>query len=153
MRKGDFIIIGQDMGTVKHIGIKSTRIQTLQGQELIVSNRELTNARINNYKKMEKRRIVFSFGVEYGTSTRKLKAINSIITGIFKKMKSAELDRVHFKEFGSFSLDYEVVYYLNTNDYTKYMDAQQEINLAIKEQFEKHGIGMAFPTQTIHIRK
>ena len=152
-RKGDFIIIGQDMGTVKHIGIKSTRIQTLQGQELIVSNRELTNARINNYKKMEKRRIVFSFGVEYGTSTRKLKAINSIITGIFKKMKSAELDRVHFKEFGSFSLDYEVVYYLNTNDYTKYMDAQQEINLAIKEQFEKHGIGMAFPTQTIHIRK
>lgn len=152
-KKGDFIIIGQDMGTVKHIGIKSTRIQTLQGQELVVSNRELTNTRINNYKKMERRRIVFAFGVEYGTSTRKLKVINSIIENIFKRIKMADLDRVHFKEFGNFSLNYEVVYYLNTNDYTKYMDTQQEINLAIKRQFEKHAIEMAFPTQTIYVKK
>lgn len=152
-KKGDFIIIGQDMGIVKHIGIKSTRIQTLQGQELVVSNRELTNTRINNYKRMERRRIVFSFGVEYDTSVRKLKLINQIVGSIFKKIKMTQLDRIHFKEFGQFSLNFEVVYYLDTNDYNKYMDTQEAINLAIKRQFEKHGIVMAFPTQTIYMKK
>jgi len=152
-RNGDFIIIGSDKGVVKHIGIKSTRIQTLQGQELVISNRELTNTRVNNYKKMEKRRISFSFGVEYSTATSKLKLINTIVENIFKKVKLADLDRVHFKSFGDFSLNYEVVYYLNSKDYTKYMDTQQEINLAIKQEFEKGKIAMAFPTQTIHIEK
>lgn len=152
-KKGDFIIIGQDMGVIKYIGIKSTRIQTLQGQELIVSNRELTTTRINNYKRMEKRRIVFNFGVEYGTSLKKLKEINDVIMGIFKKIKLADLDRVHFKEFGNFSLNYEVVYYLNSSDYNKYMDTQQEINFAIKKEFEKLGVVMAFPTQVVYVKK
>ncbi|MAG92033.1 mechanosensitive ion channel protein MscS [Candidatus Woesearchaeota archaeon] len=152
-KKGDFIIIGSDMGVIKHIGIKSTRVQTLQGQELVVSNRELTSTRINNYKKMQKRRILFNFGVEYGTSTKKLKAINTIVRDVFKNIKLATLDRVHFKDFGDFSLNYEVVYYLNTNDYNKYMDTQEQINLGIKDRFEKQGIEMAFPTQTIHVKK
>jgi len=152
-KEGDFIIIGNDMGTVKQIGIKTTRIQSLQGQELIVSNSELTSSRINNYKQMKKRRISFGFGVEYGTSTAKLKKIVGIIGNIFKKVKNADLDRVHFKKFGDFSLDYEVVYYVLTNDYAKYMDIQQEINLEIKEAFEKAKINMAFPTQTLHIKK
>ena len=152
-QEGDFIIMGNDMGVIKHIGIKTTRIQTLQGQELVVSNSEMTGSRINNYKQMKKRRISFGFGVEYGTSTAKLKKINKIIENIFKKVKLADLDRVHFKKFGDSSLDYEVVYYLKSGDYTEYMDTQQEINLAIKEQFEKAKVEMAFPTRTIHIKK
>ena len=152
-KKGDFIVIGQDMGVIKNIGIKSTRIQTLQGQELIVSNKELTNTRINNYKRMEKRRIVFSFGVEYGTSISQLKKINSIVSETIKKIKLSSLDRVHFKEFGPSSLNYEVVYYLNSNDYNKYMDTQQEINFELKKRFEKEKISMAFPTQTVYLRK
>jgi len=152
-REGDFIIVGSDMGVVKHIGIKTTRIQALSGQEIVISNSELMNSRINNYKKMQKRRVAFAFGVEYGTSSKKLKNINEIIKEIIKSMKNLQLDRVHFKEFGNFSLNYEVVYYINTNDYNAYMDAQQEINFKIKERFEKEGISMAFPTQTIHVKK
>lgn len=151
--EGDFIIIGGDMGIVKHIGIKTTRISTLQGQELVVSNNEMTSSRINNYKKMKKRRISFGFGVEYDTKTVKLKKINEIIGKIFKKVNLADLDRVHFKKFGDSALLYEVVYYLKTGDYTKYMDTQQEINLGIKDAFEKEKISMAFPTQTIHVKK
>jgi small-conductance mechanosensitive channel len=152
-KKGDFIIIGPDMGVVKYIGIKSTRIQTLQGQELVVSNKELTNTRVNNYKRMEKRRIVFAFGVEYDTSLKKLKDINQIVKGVFKNIKLVKLDRVHFKDFGNFSLNYEVVYYLDSSDYNKYMDTQQEINFSIKNEFEKSGIAMAFPTQTLYVKK
>lgn len=152
-KKGDFIIVGQDMGVVKSIGIKSTRLQTLQGQELVISNRELTSTRVNNYKKMEKRRIAFAFGVEYGTSVIRLKLADEIVREIFKNMEMVQLDRVHFKEFGPFSLNFEVVYYLDSNDYNKYMDTQEQINLEIKGQFEKKGISMAFPTQTVYIKK
>jgi small-conductance mechanosensitive channel len=152
-KENDFIIIGSDMGTIKHIGLRSTRIQALQGQELVISNRELTTTRINNYKQMEKRRIAFSFGIEYDTPTAKMKKIPKIVEQIIKKVKLAELDRVHFKEFGDFSLNYEVVYHVDVPDYNAYMDVQQEINLALKEAFENERIVFAFPTQTINIKK
>jgi len=150
---GDFIIVGKDMGTVNHVGIKSTRLQSLQGEEIIVSNKELTEARIHNYKKMEKRRIAFVFGLTYETSTEKLRRVPSIIEKLMADIELADLDRAHFKEFADFSLNFEVVYYLNSSDYNKYMDTQQEINLKIKEAFEIEGIEMAYPTQKIFINK
>jgi small-conductance mechanosensitive channel len=150
---GDFIIIGNDMGVVEKIGIKSTRIRTLQGQELVVSNQELTSTRINNYKKMQKRRIVFGFGVIYDTPVAKIKKIPQIIKEIAGNMELVDLDRVHFNKFGDFSLNFEVVYYLGTSEYNTYMDVQQEMNLAIKEAFEKEGIEFAYPTQTVYLNK
>jgi small-conductance mechanosensitive channel len=150
---GDFIIIGNHAGTVKKIGIKSTRIQLLQGEELVLSNRELTTTSIRNFKKMKKRRIVFNFGVTYDTPLEKLKKIPDIIRKIVEKQELAEIDRVHFTEFGDFSLNFEVVYYMKKGDYILYRDTQQQINFAIKEAFEKEGIEMAFPTQTIYVNK
>ncbi len=153
---GDFIIVGDYSGTVKKIGMKSTRVQLLQGEELVLSNKELTTASIRNFKKMRKRRISFSFGVTYDTSTKKLKKIPSIIRDIINSEKLAfvdRIDRVHFIEFGDSSLKFDVVYYLKTQDYNKYMDTQEAINFAIKESFEKEGIEMAFPTQTIYLNK
>ncbi len=152
-KEGDFIIIGNDMGVVKHIGIKTTRIQALGGQELIMSNSELTSTRINNYKKMNSRRVVFEFGVEYKTSVKQLKKIKKIVKKIIDDEKHTKLDRVHFKKFGDSSLIFEVVYYVDTNDYNVYMDVQEDINLKIKELIEKEGIDFAFPTQTIFLEK
>lgn len=150
---GDFIIIGEHLGVVKQIGLRSTRIQSLSGEELVVSNKELTSTRIRNYKKMQKRRIAFGFGVTYDTTSEKLKKIPSIVTEIFKKQEQTELSRVHFKDFGDFSLNFEVVYFVKTGDYNVYMDIQQAINLEIKQEFEKEGIEMAFPTQTLYVNK
>ncbi len=153
---GDFIIVGEYAGTVTRITLKSTRIKLLQGEELILPNKELTSTSIRNFKKMDKRRVVFTFGVTYDTPLEKLKKIPEIIKEIIDPEKLEyvdKLDRVHFIEFGDFSLNFEVVYYLNTKDYTKYRDTQQEINFAIKEAFEKEGIEMAFPTQTIYVHK
>ncbi len=151
--EGDFIIVGKDMGVVKNIGIKTTRIQTLSGQELSISNSELTNARVNNYKRMKERRVVFKFGVIYSTKTEKLEKAKQIVAEVIKNVKGARLDRVHFLNFGDFSLNFEVVYYLNTNDYNKYMDAQEEINLGIKREFEKEKIEFAYPTQKVYLEK
>ncbi|MFH1591507.1 MAG: mechanosensitive ion channel family protein [archaeon] len=150
--EGDFIVIGADKGVVKQIGLKTTRIKTLQGEELVISNKELTSTRVNNFKRMKKRRIAFTFGLTYDTSVAKLKKANEIVTKIAKQAK-VELDRTHFKEFGDFSLNFEVIYYMDVPDYAVYMDKQQEINLGIKQEFEKAGIEMAFPTQTLHVEK
>ncbi|MDG6218439.1 MAG: mechanosensitive ion channel family protein, partial [Candidatus Thermoplasmatota archaeon] len=149
---GDFVIIDPDLGTVKKIGMVSTRIQTLQGEELVVSNRELISTRIRNFKQMQKRRIVFGFGVIYATPLSKLEKIPGIVKKIIDSIEIADVDRVHFKEFGNFSLNFEVVYYIKSRDYAIYMDTQQEINFKIKEAFEKEGIEMAFPTQTIFVK-
>jgi len=150
---GDFIVIGTDKGEVKKIGMKTTRILTLQGEELVVSNKELTEARVQNFKKMKRRRIVFPFGVEYGTPTKKLKKIPEIVEKIIKKETEAEFDRATFTTFGDFSLNYEVVFFMDTSDYLAYAQTQERINLAILEAFEKEKIEMAFPTQTIYLKK
>jgi len=122
----------------------------------VISNRELTSVSVRNFKKMKKRRISFDFGVTYDTPTQKLKKIANIIKDIInnKKLEFVDkLDRVHFTEFGDFSLNFSIIYYMRTKDYAKYRDTQQEINFAIKEAFEKEGIEMAFPTQTIFLNK
>jgi small-conductance mechanosensitive channel len=150
---GDFIIVGDDMGTVKDIGLKSTRLQTLQGEELVISNKDLTESRIRNFKKMARRRIIFSFGVTYETSIDKLKDVLALIQEIFAQVEGAELDRVHFKEFDSSSLSFEVVYYVESGDFYQYMDVQQQINFAIKHKFDQKGIEMAYPTQTIFLHE
>lgn len=150
---GDFITVGDNLGVVKNVGIKSTRIQSLWGQEVVIPNKELTSAQINNYKKMERRRVQFGFGVVYDTSSEKLENILEITKAIVNNIELAELDRVHFKEYGDFSLNFEVVYYVNTPDYNKYMDIQQEINLSLKKRFEKDNIEFAFPTQTVIVNK
>ncbi len=153
---GDYIVVGDHSGTVKKIGMKSTRVQLLQGEELVLSNSVLTSTSVRNFKKMRKRRISFSFGVTYATPTNKLKKIPDIIRDIIDGDKLEyvdKLDRVHFTEFGDFSLNFNIVYYLKTKDYAKYMDTKQEINFAIREAFEKEGIEMAFPTQTIFLNK
>jgi len=150
---GDFIIVGEQLGTVEKIGIKSTRIKSLWGEEVVIPNKELTETKVRNFKRLERRRIEFTFGVEYSTPTEKLKKIPEIVREIIEKIKLAKLDRVHFQKFGDFSLIFDVVYYVLTPSYNTYMDIQQEINFALKERFEKEKIRFAFPTQTIYINK
>jgi len=146
---GDFIIIGDFLGTVEDIGIKTTRLRSLGGEELIFSNQDLTNSRVRNYKRMNRRRIVFKFGIIYQTTLTQLKKIPQIVEEIITQIPEATFDRAHFAAYADFSLNFEVVYYINNSDYKKYMDIQQEINFQLKEAFEKQKIEFAYPTQTV----
>lgn len=148
-RVGDFVVVGNDSGTIQKIGIKTTRIKALQGQELVISNKELTSARVNNYKKMEERRIVTTIGVTYDTPLEELHSIPTIVNGIFENMERARLDRVHFTTFGDFSLVFEIVYYVESPNYNDYLDLQQNFNFTLMKRFEELGIEFAYPTQTI----
>ncbi|MEW5693068.1 MAG: mechanosensitive ion channel family protein [Candidatus Hydrogenedentota bacterium] len=150
---GDFIVVGDYLGTVEHIGLKTTRIRSLSGEQLVFSNTDLLNSRIRNYKRMAERRVVFKFGVIYQTPLEKLKKIPSILKGIITAINDTRFDRTHFVSFGDSSLDFEVVYYVLKPDYNVYMDIQQAINLALYKEFKEEGIEFAYPTQTIYIEK
>ncbi len=116
-------------------------------EPIIVANTDLTGSRIRNFKRMRQRRIVFKFGVVYETSTEQLAKIPVLIEEIINNTENAICDRAHFSGYGEYSLDFEVVYFINSNDYTIYMDAQQKINLKIKSVFVQHNIEFAYPTQ------
>jgi len=150
---GDFIIIGDYLGTIEYIGVKTTRVRSLGGEQLIFSNTDLTNSRVRNYKRMEKRRVVFKLGVTYQTPLEKLKAIPGMIEDVIKSVSDTLFDRAHFFSYGDFSLIFEVVYYVIGADYNKYMNIQQEINFAVKKEFEKNKIEFAYPTQTLYLNK
>jgi small-conductance mechanosensitive channel len=148
---GDFIVVGDKMGVVEKIGIKTTRIRALAGEQMVFSNTDLTNSRVHNYKKMEKRRVVFKLGVIYQTTSEKLKAIPQMIKEIVERQQDVAFDRGHFASYGDFSLNFEFVYYVSGADYNKYMDIQQAINLAIFDEFETAGIEFAYPSQTLFV--
>lgn len=150
---GDFIVVGDKMGVVEYVGIKTTRIRALSGEQLVFSNTDLTNSRVHNFKQMEKRRISFKLGVIYQTSVEQLKRIPAIVKDIIVEQEDAAFDRGHFAAYGDSSLNFEFVYYVTGADYNKYMDIQQAINFSIFEAFEHEKIEFAYPTQTLFVNK
>jgi small-conductance mechanosensitive channel len=150
---GDFIVVGEHMGSVEKIGIKTTRVRSPQGEEIVIANQELTTARVQNFRRLERRRNLVTLGVTYETPLAKLKKVTGIIEDIINKQKDATFDRVHFQSFGDFSLNYQIVYYVESEEYGVFMDVQQAINFAIMEAFEKEGIEFAYPTQTLYLSK
>ena len=150
---GDFIIVDEHLGSVEKIGLKTTRIRSLSGEQLIFSNTDLLNSRIRNFKRMAERRVVFALGVTYQTPAEKLELIPGMIREMIEAQELTRFDRAHFKDYGNFSLNFEIVYWIATPDYNTYMDTQQTINLMIYRQFAEKGIEFAYPTQTLFLDK
>lgn len=148
---GDFIRVDDKAGSVEYIGLKSTRVRSLSGEQLVFSNSDLLSSRISNFKRMERRRIAFTVGVTYQTSPEKLEAMPEMIRGTICDHPQTTFDRAHFKEFSDSGLIFEVVYFVESPDYMVYMDIQQTINLAIFRRFADEGISFAYPTQTLFV--
>ncbi len=149
--EGDFIVFGNFAGTVEFIGLKSTRIRSLSGEQIVVSNSNLLSEKVQNYKRMRERRVVFKIGVIYETPLDRLKKIPMIVEEIINNIEGARFDRCHFVNFGDFSLDFETVYYVNDSDYLHYMNIHQTINLQLVDKFSKEGIEFAYPTQVVYV--
>lgn len=150
---GDYIVIDEHRGYVEHIGLKSTRIKSLSGEELVFSNTDLTNSRVRNFKRMTERRATFSFSVTYQTPVNTLRKISELVKQIIEEFEDTRFDRAHFHKFGDSSLDFEVVYYVKNNSYVVYMDIQQEINLKLMQGLKKLKVNFAHPIRTVVIDK
>ena len=150
---GDTIQIDSMQGTVEYIGVKSTRIRSITGEQLLISNTDLTKSRLQNFKNMKKRRNLSVIGVEYSTSPDKLKMLPEIMKKAVQSVPETEFSRVHFSEFGASSLNFELAYFVLSSDYSKYIDTVQKVNYAIFDALSAEGIAFAFPSQTIYIAK
>lgn len=148
---GDFIVMGSVAGTVELVGVKTTRIRSLGGEQIVIGNTELLKQTVSNYKRLRERRIVFGFGVTYGTTADQAEAIPALVRRIVEESERLRFDRAHFKGFGESSLDYEVVYIVRDPGYAVYMDEQQRINLALMRELAELGVDFAFPTRTVHV--
>ncbi len=150
---GDFIIAGEQMGTVEHIGLKTTRLRALSGEQLVFSNTDLTGSRIQNYKTLAQRRVLFTLNVTYDTPTEKLEEIPPLIKGIIEGVPNTSFGRAHFAAFGEYSLRFEIAYYILSNDYDIYMDTHQQVILRIKDTFDARGILFAIPSRTLYLQR
>ena len=148
---GDFVVVGSVAGTVQMIGLKSTRIRSLQGEQVVMSNTDLLKQTINNYRLLKERRIVFGFGITFDATADQAEAVPAVVRKIIESHPQLRFDRAHFKAFGASSLDYEVVYIVEDPSFGVYMDMQQSINLALMREFKTMGVEFAFPTRTVHI--
>lgn len=148
---GDFVVVGDFAGTVERVGLKTTRIRSLSGEQLVFSNSDLLSSRIRNYKRMQERRVPFIVGVTYQTPAAELEAIPGMVKEIIEGLENTRFDRAHFKEFGDSAYLFEFVYYVLSADFVVYRDVQQAINLGICRRFEERGIEIAYPTHTLHV--
>jgi small-conductance mechanosensitive channel len=146
---GDFIVVDDKMGTVEFVGLKTTRLRSLHGEQIVFSNGNLMNARVHNYKRMNERRVLFRLSLVYETSSEMLKQIPGLICDIIQAQEETRFDRAHFSSIAEYSFTVEVVYYVLSADYNRYMDIQQNINLKIHESFRRNGIQFAPPTYFI----
>lgn len=149
---GDFIVVDNYMGTVEDIGLKTTRIRSLTGEQLVFPNSNLLESRIKNFRDQRERRVVFSIGIVYETSLEQIRAIPGMIRGIIESQENTRFDRSHFNAFGDSALGFETVYWITVSDYNIFMDTQQRIYLEILDRFEKEGIQFAYPTRTLFFK-
>lgn len=150
---GDFIIVGDLMGVVEQVGLKTTRVKSLTGEQIVFSNADLLNSRVRNFRRMQERRVTFTLGVTYQTKHEHLVEIPGLVREIIAKHDLARADRCHFKSYGDYALIFEFVYFVKSRDMTQYMDMQQQINLDIFAAFAERGIQFAYPTQTVFVHQ
>jgi len=152
-RVGDFLITGDEKGTVERIGIKSTHLRSLSGELIVMPNGELLKSRLRNYTNMSERRVAFAVGIVYETPQEIVREVPGILERAIRSQAPTRFDRAHFASFGDFALIFEAVYYVLDKDYTRYMDVQQAINLSILERFDAEGVDFAYPTRTVHVER
>lgn len=149
----DLVAIDDYMGVVEHIGIKTTRIKAVTGEQLILANRDLTNSRLRNFKRMQKRQVVVKIGVIYETKNDILEQIPTIIEEALKGIENITFETAFFSGFAPSSLNFEIIYYVDSNEITVYRSAQNQVNFAIKKAFFEHNITFAYPTQTVYLTR
>jgi small-conductance mechanosensitive channel len=150
---GDFIVVGEHLGSVEHVGLKTTRVRSLSGEQLVFANSDLLTGCIRNYGRMYERRVVFQLGVTYQTAQKKLVEIPGIIRAAIEELENTRFDRSNFAKYGDFALNFETVYYVLAADYNLYMDIQEKINLKIRERFIAEEIEFAYPTQKLFLER
>ena len=146
---GDTIAVDTFTGTVEHIGLKTTRVRSVTGEQVIFGNSDLLKSRVRNLKRMVERRSLFSIGVTYDTPPDTVARIPAMVREIITSTPNTRFERAHFARFLDSSLEFEIVYHITSSDYAVYVETQQAVNLGLLRRFNAEQIQFAFPTQTV----
>lgn len=149
---GDFIVVGSHMGTIEKIGLRSTQVRALSGEQLIFANTDLTSSRIQNFRRMQERRVVVRLGVPYQTPHTTLRSIPTLVRESVEAREGTRFDRCHLAEYADSAIVFELVFWVLSPDYNVFMDVQESIYLAIHRRFEEAGVSFAYPTRTVHLQ-
>jgi small-conductance mechanosensitive channel len=149
---GDFIVVGEFSGTVEHVGLKTTRVRSLSGEQLVFSNADLLQSRISNFQRMDRRRVQFTFKITYDASAEQLTWVPAQVKTILNNLEKVTFDRCHLKTLGDSSLEFETVYWVESADFNFYMDIQQKLNLEMLRSFRERKVQFAYPSQMLQIR-
>jgi small-conductance mechanosensitive channel len=150
---GDSLQVDNFNGTVEYIGVKSTRLRSVNGELIIIPNSNLVASRIRNNTRATERRVVFTISVGQETPLAQLQKIPGLIRSLIEAHPDVRFDRSHFAKIAAASFDFEAVYIVETTDYVRHMDILQEINLKLVEGFEKEGIAFAYPVQRLYLEQ
>jgi small-conductance mechanosensitive channel len=150
---GDFVVVGELSGTVEHVGLKTTRVRSLSGEQIVFGNKDLLESRIRNFKRMSERRVLFRVGVVYDTPPEVLRRIPGLLRGLVEAEPGIRFERAHFKELADSALTFEVVYFVLNPDYGTYMEIHQRILFGLVERFAAEGIAFAYPTRTVYLKQ
>ena len=150
-RRGDFIDFDDFRGDVQEVGLKTTRLRALSGEQIVIRNTNLLNHTIQNYQRLRERRWELKLGVTYDTPPEKLGAISGWVEAIVEDMPLVRFERAHLVSFGSSALEFEVVTYVQTMDFIKYSETRDRIARRIFNKLSEETVVIAFPTRTLHI--
>jgi small-conductance mechanosensitive channel len=152
---GDFLAVGDILGTVESIGIKSTRLRSISGEQVVICNDDLIGSRVHNFGRMRERRDQFVLNLAYETPAEQLEAVPALVRDIVEAGggERVRFDRCHFSALGPHSLDFECVFFVLTADYLTLMEVRQSINLALVREFARRGIEFAYPTQKLYLAR
>lgn len=148
-KTGHFIVFNDIAGTIEYIGLKTTRIRSLSGEQILCSNTKLLQQTIHNYSRMSERRVVFSLAISFRTTVEKARELPPLIKQAVEAVENTRFDRAHLLMFDDYALRYEVVYYVLSADYNLYMDIQQAINFSLLEELSKRNIKFAMPVRAL----
>lgn len=146
---GDFILVGQDMGTVENIGLKTTRVKSLTGEQLIFSNKDLLESRIRNFKRMRERRVVQKFRFHFQTSVEHLQHLPQWIQEILTKKEKVRFDYCCLTEIGEYAYVYEVVFWMLDPDNTLYLKTQESFYHDLIVKINQEEVFLAVPTHAV----
>ena len=146
---GDSLSLDTFVGKVEHIGIKTTRLRSESGEQIILSNADILKSRVRNFSRAQEQRALATIRVAYETPSEKLKSIPRLLEGIVREQANARFERCHLKTLGDSALHFELSYFVQQPNLNPLLDLQQAVNFRIIDEFRRLGVEFDYPTQRV----
>lgn len=150
---GDAVQVDNVNGTIEHVGLKTTRIRSVNGEQVIIANADLLRSRIQNHERRLDRRVLFNLDVAYDTAPEKIERIPAMVKAIVEKHSPVRFGRCHFLAWTDSALRFEVVFHVLDADYERYADIQHAVNIEILRRFATEKIEFALPARAVIMKR